>query len=272
MLAIFLVSIAAVSASDVNDTAIASEDTGQMELSVGDEITDTLHLKNNEEKLTAGNIWYVNSSAANGEGTIDNPYNNLKDTITASGDNDIIRIASGTYSGENNTNLIIDKNLTLERYGDGEAIFDGSGSYGIWEIQSKSINITGFTFQKGHGGNGGALLFKSELINSNINANFNNNYAGSSGGAIYFAGALTNVNIIGNFTDNIAQSYAGAMYFESKITNVTIFANCNNNSAIDQNGGANWFSALLNVNIIGNYSNNKAYFGGANVFMNHWKM
>ena len=313
MLVIFLFSIAAASASDVNETAMASENSDQSNdlnsVQMSDSAThntiessekiDTLNLNDNEEKLTAGNIWYVNSSAANGEGTLDNPFNNLKDTITASSDNDIIRIASGTYSGENNANLIIDKNLTLERYGDGEAVFDGSGSYGIWEIQAKSINMTGFTFQNGYGGNGGALLFKSELINSNINANFNNNYAVSSGGAIYFAEFLTNVNIIGNFTknnargtgydgegggaicffaelnhvniignftDNIAQSYAGANYFKSKITNVNIFGNYNNNTATGQNGGANWFSALLNVNIIGNYSNNKAYFGGANVF------
>ena len=298
MLAIFIFSIAAVSASDVNDTAIASEDTGQMELSASDEITDTLNVNINEEKLTFGNIWYVNSSAINGEGTLDNPFNNLMDTISASSDNDIIRIASGTYAGESNTNLIIDKNLTFERYGDGEVIFNGSGTT-IWEIQSKSINITGLTFQNGHGGNGGALLFKSELINSNINANFNNNYA-SFGGAIYFAGSLTNVNItgnftkntanghsydmdgggaicffkelnhvniIGNFTDNIAQDNAGANSFKSKITNVNIFGNYNNNTATGQNGGANWFSALENVTITGNFTNNKALgSGGANFF------
>ena len=40
MLAIFLFAIAAASASDVNDTAIASEDTNQMDLSSNNEITE----------------------------------------------------------------------------------------------------------------------------------------------------------------------------------------------------------------------------------------
>ena len=51
MLAIFIFSIAAVSASDVNDTVIASEDTGQMELSAGDEITED-NIQTNENILT----------------------------------------------------------------------------------------------------------------------------------------------------------------------------------------------------------------------------
>ncbi len=313
ILTIFLLSIAGVCASDVNDTLVTSEDNTEIELSQSDEtdeisVTDdspVIEQSNNEEKLTAGNTWYVNSSAANGAGTLENPFNNLNDALDASGDNDIIKIASGTYAGENNTYLIINKNLTFERYGDGDVIFDGGNTNGIWEIQAKSINITGLTFQNGYGGNGGALSFKSELINSNINANFNNNRAMSSGGAIHFSEALTNVNITGNFTknnakgysydgegggaicflaelnhvniigdftDNIAQSFAGANYFKSNIANVNIYGNYKNNSAIEQNGGANWFMALENVTITGNFTNNIALgFGGANVFSEELK-
>ena len=313
ILAIFLISIAGVCASDVDNTAITSEDNTEIELSQSDEtdeisVTDdspVIEQSTNEEKLTAGNIWYVNSSAANGAGTSENPFNNLKDTLDASGDNDVIKIASGTYAGENNTYLIINKNLTFERYGEGDVIFDGGNTNGIWEIQAKSINITGLIFQNGYGGNGGALSFKSELINSNINADFNNNQAMSSGGAIHFSEALTNViitgnftnnnahgysydgegggaicflgqlnhvNIIGDFTDNIAQSFAGANYFKSNIANVNIYGNYKNNSAIEQNGGANWFMALENVAITGNFTNNIALgFGGANVFSEELK-
>lgn len=55
MLTIFLFAIAAASASDVNETVMANEDTGQMELSTNDE---TISSETGSEILTAGQYTY----------------------------------------------------------------------------------------------------------------------------------------------------------------------------------------------------------------------
>lgn len=220
----------------------------------------------------------INGNAAD-EITLDKDY-----TFNSTVDSDF-------YEG-----ILIDRQLTIN--GNNHTL-DGLNTARIFQITAASVNLSNITFKNGYGGNGGALLFKSDLINSNINANFNNNNASLIGGAIYFTKSLTNVNItgnftknnanghslnmegggaicfygelnhvniIGNFTDNIAYDNAGANSFKSKITNVNIFGNYNNNTATGQNGGANWFVALENVTITGNYSNNKANTGGANFF------
>ena len=61
ILAIFLVSIASVCASDVNNTAIAREDTQAIELSQSDEISvnednQAIGQSNDEEIMSEGNV------------------------------------------------------------------------------------------------------------------------------------------------------------------------------------------------------------------------
>ena len=62
--AIFLASIAGVCASDANDTAVASEDTSQIELSDSNKvIEDNLQTSEENDELTYSCIWkcYINT-------------------------------------------------------------------------------------------------------------------------------------------------------------------------------------------------------------------
>ncbi|WP_407424235.1 Ig-like domain-containing protein [Methanobrevibacter sp.] len=244
-----------------------------------------------------GSIFYVNASAApNGDGSEAAPFKTLKDALNVTEDGDIIIIASGTYSGTNNTGLTIDKRLSFEKYGDGEAIFDGQGLNRIWTLNSQTININGLTLKNGKSASGGAIFIQDSLYNSIINITFINNRADTSyGGAIYVHDEISNSRIYGEFINNSAAEYGGAIYisnnlsnsninaifinntalhggancFNNNLTNVNITGNFINNSAWgDSHGGANYFGgALTDVNIIGNYSGNTAHNdGGANSF------
>ena len=90
--------------------------------------------------------WYVNGSkSSSGNGKSDEEaFVTLDEALTAASDGDKIKIAAGTYSGNDvNTGVYIQKLLTFEKYGDGEAIFDGNGQSTIWSVGANSINISG---------------------------------------------------------------------------------------------------------------------------------
>ena len=229
-------------------------------------------------------VWYVNGSKeSSGNGTTpDTAFKTLKEALKKAPENSTIYIALGTYTGENNTNLTINKNLNFINYGTGEVIFDAQG------VTATSINITGLTFKNGKEqsvcgaiffnqtinnsyinaifinntvveGLAGAVGFYADVINTNINSIFiensvNNGY----GGAIFFNGNLNNVNITGKYTANKANDYGGAIVFYGNLSNVNILGNFSSNKANDS-GGAIFFNGnLTNVNISGSYNNNRA--------------
>ena len=133
---------------------------------------DTLKVSNDEILTARNNIWYVNGSKiSSGDGkSPETGFVTLKEAIDSSVDGDTIYIASGTYTGENNTNLTFSKNLNFIKYGDGEAIF--SAVYLVFQIRiwttTASINITGLTFKKGSGyGDGGAIYSEGNVYVTN---------------------------------------------------------------------------------------------------------
>lgn len=95
--------------------------------------------------------WYVNGSkSSSGNGTSEaKAFVTLAEALTAASDGDKIKIAAGTYTGSGNIGLTVDKNLTFEKYGDGEAIFDAQGQGRILNVNANSMNITGLTFKNG---------------------------------------------------------------------------------------------------------------------------
>ena len=234
-------------------------------------------------------VWYVNGNKeSSGNGTTpDTAFKTLKEALNKAPENSTIYIAPGTYTGENNVNLTINKNLTFVNYGDGEVIFDAQSISRIWTVNAERINITGLTFKNGKeesvcgaiffnqtlnnsyinavfidnnvvDGLAGAIGFYADVINTNINSIFINNSVNDGyGGAIFFNGNLNNVNITGNFTDNTADDYGGAILFYGDLNNVNITGNFTDNTA--DAGGAIFFNGkLTDVNISGNYNNNRA--------------
>ncbi len=220
-----LVSLANVSASEEfnqtigdNVDMISDVSEGTLGVSLDDVSNDTLAVSNDEQILAAGNSWYVNASntGADRDGSQSNPFNNLKETFNSPNlnDGDTIYIAGGTYTGENNTNLQINKKLNLVNWQNDEVIFDAQYLSNIFIITVNEFNVTGITFKNGNNTNmgstgGGALCFRSGLINSHIDAIFINNTVKATdsdphygGGAICFAGNVDNCTFNSKFEDN----------------------------------------------------------------------
>ena len=107
MLAIFLISIAAVSASDVNETAIASEDDSQIELSAGDEITgDNLQTSEENPSLAVEDNDETVGAETDSEILTDGQYtySNLREQIGTGGNKNLTK---GTYTYNNDGDTIV---------------------------------------------------------------------------------------------------------------------------------------------------------------------
>jgi hypothetical protein len=148
---ILLVFVSSASAADSNGTDVLSIDesasTVNEELAldyssgISAESNDTNVIENDENNLLSadsnGNTWYVDGSkTSSGDGKSEaTAFITLEEAINNAESSDAIMIASGTYTGSNNVGLEIKKNnITLMKYGDGEAIFDAEGNGEILKI------------------------------------------------------------------------------------------------------------------------------------------
>ena len=248
-----------------------------LEIPVASDDNDALENENGGGILKETfSTWYVDANAApGGDGkSEDTAFQTLKNALDKARDNDIIKIAAGTYTGNNNTRLAINKNLTFEKYGDGEAIFDAQSKSRIWGVDAETINIKGLTFKNGKAEGGGAIMFRKVLSNSIINATFINNtaFAGASagasagGGAILFTQNLYNVSIYGEFIGNKAE-YGGAIRFEYECNSVIINAAFTNNTAY-YGGAISFYDKLTDVNISGIFTGNQVRDDGGAISAN----
>ena len=246
-----------------NDTNVLGNDKNNL-LSADNSESDENVLKVSEGSLMdtplseGASTWYVNASAApDGNGTSkETAFQTLADAVNNASDGDTIMIASGTYS---DVHLTFGKYLNFEKYGDGEAIIDGSYNSGIWTVTVTTININGLTFINGNTpNNGGAICFSSGISNSVINATFIRNKAQSDGGAIYSFGEIFNSTITSTFIDNTAWE-GGAIYLMGGTSNSTINSIFINNTATDSyGGGAIVFKGGRNFTVEGEFINNTA--------------
>ena len=122
---------------------------------------------------TSLNKIYVDGSAlVDGDGSPNNPFNNLNSAISQVNENGTIYIAPGTYTGENNVGLLIPQSLNLVNWGDGDVIFDAENNGIIFISYTRYLNITGLTFIRA---TDSALIFLNGLDGSRIEANFRDN-------------------------------------------------------------------------------------------------
>lgn len=178
--------------------------------------------------------WYVNGSKPYGGGgkSEADAFSTLNEALYAASNNDTVKFASGTYAGNANTGVYIQKILTFEKYGDGEAIFDGQGQGTIWSVGVDTINIYGLTFINGGGDKGGALYFLRDFSNSVINATFINNSVNFYGGAIYVDNSVSNLTLRSTFINNTANEDGAAVYIKNAASNLIL-----NSTFIGNNGG-----------------------------------
>ncbi|WP_405309613.1 Ig-like domain-containing protein [Methanobrevibacter sp.] len=259
--------ITSVSAADANETDVISIDESiNLEnnlLSADNNVKSNDILKSsNDELLTAGNDWYVNSSKdSSGDGKSEEAaFKTLNESLNASQDGDTIWIASGEYTGDENIGLTIAKNLNFMKNGDGEAIFDAKNSSNIWTVNSTSINITGLTFKNGNSVQGGAIYISHE-VKSNINATFINNTASNRGGAIYIVSGGISGNLNGIFINNTASDWGGAIYIDSGGISGNVNGTFINNKG--SGGAAIFIAGDISGTLNGTFINNEAKGHGA---------
>ena len=266
---IFLFAIAAVSASDVDDTVIASGDESQMEISANEELSEknlqtnennilaqanneeTVSVETNSEILTEGEGTYFDLSTEIGSG---GDKNLTKSYYHYTGGKIIEISTTGVINGNgaiidmNGSNIrafyvsasdVIIKNLTIKN-AEGAIYFNNFGTV----ANCNFINITAR-----YDGSGAAVYFNNNGKVTNCNFTNIRVIDDCDGGAVYFNGNGTVENC--NFINNTASGDGGAVYFSSSGT----VLNCNfiNNTASD--GGAVYFSSsgtVSNCNFINN--------------------
>ena len=255
VLAIFLVSITGVCASEIDDT-IASEDTNSIELSSKNDIIED-NLQITEEN---------NMLKSNDENVLSENYGNYSELASeiGSGGNVELQHDYYTYDGSTDTIEITVADSVIDGKG---AVIDMSGS----TIRAFKVSASGVIFKNlsikntNYEGNGGAIYF--EQASTVTDCNFTENKATGNytqGGAVYFLneGTLTNCN----FASNTATYEGGAVF----IWEEGIVTNCNftDNSAVY--GGAIKFYTVCTVtdcNFNGNKATGEYSYGGA-VWMN----
>ncbi|MBQ2831110.1 Ig-like domain-containing protein [Methanobrevibacter sp.] len=245
ILAIFLVSIASVSAADADDATMASEDTALIEMAQ----TDAVSVNDDSQAIGQSNDEGIISERNAGT------FSELQNNITA--------ISSGTLElgrnyeyddGFDSSGIKINKTITID--GKGYTI-DAKGKSRVFDIKASDVTIKNLIIKNAnYNGDGGAVYFGSS--GSVTNCNFTKNKATGYGGAVYFdkSGSVLNCN----FADNSAE-YGGAIDFE-KESNIN---NCNfTNNAASKHGGAIWIYSGTVANC--NFTLNKASDSGGAVF------
>lgn len=206
----------------------------------------------------------TNGSDISGNGSQYNPYQTIKMGISQIKDNGTIHIANGNYNGDNNTNLIIDRSMTISGESQTGTIIDGTNKHQIFYIYNSSslINVIlqNLTFINGNANNGGAIFSNGTLTVNDCT--FTNNIATNDiggGGAIY-SDMNCDLNLNGcTFTNNKANVSGGAIYYIGDIFNVN---NCTftSNNAIE--GGAIFTLGGISTINESSFINNKAYEAG----------
>jgi uncharacterized repeat protein (TIGR01451 family) len=180
----------------------------------------------------SANEIYVNTTGndTSGTGTSDNPYLTIQTGIDNLDPDGTIRIANGQYSGVNNTNITISKNLNIIGQSQENTIINGTNTNWIFKILTGvNVTICNLTLANGDSINSGGAIQNQGKLTVN-DSTFTSNFA-DSGGAIWNQGDLILNN--STFTKNTA-NVAGAIRNENTLTvtdctftnNSAIFSNC----------------------------------------------
>ena len=243
---------------------------------------------------SSGNDSWDGLSATHTDGTLIGPKLSIKNATKTVNTGGRIHIANGQYTGENNTNITIDKNMSIIGESQRKTIINGTGTNWIFHINPKvNITITNLTLTNaklsngiGSGGaidnggnltvtnctftnntvtNAGGAIVNRGTINSLSDCTFTGNKAINAGGAIYNYEYGTITSLSGcTFTNNNAINAGGAIYNDGgTITSLSDCTFTNNNATNDGGGGA-----ICNFGTITSlsgctFTNNNATYGGA---------
>ena len=253
VLTIFIFGVACVSASDMDDMVMASEDDSAIELSQAD-INEMVSVEENEI------ISQIESDEIISEKSV-GTFLELQVNISTAASGSTLTLTNN-YECEDDFDpegIIIDRSITIDGNG---FIIDAQGKSRIFKVTADNVTLKNINFINGNSIMGGSVYFdKSGTVE---NCNFINNTATENGGAIF----ATNNTIILNsvFDNNNANKSGGAVYVHDAFSNSIIDSEFINNSA--KNGGAIYFNGETNnVTISGNFKGNDAERAGGAIFV-----
>ena len=227
----------------------------------------------------SSSVIYVNGSHGNDANdgltwaTAKLTIKNATGTVSAGG---TVNIANGIYIGENNTNIRINKSISIKGQSKSHTIINGSNNAQIFKIEKTSTledinviiqNLTIINGNATHGGaihNNGTLTIKDCILSGNRGTNggaiynsgtltvensyFTSNQAYGDGGAIYNTGTSAIKNSY--FTSNIANCYYGGAIYNTgtlNITSSTFKNNCGNTGDFYGSGATIYNANILNI-------------------------
>ena len=260
---LLVISVGAVSAAD-NNTNLNNVSDSQYATST---VSNDTNLNLEDPQGNQSNVYYVGgNTTTDGDGSVDNPYNNLKQALDSSKNGDTIIINDGIFSGENNTNLVISKSLTLKAAEGATPIFNGQSKNRIFVIQSPNVTLDGLTFVNGNVPNyGGALLIQNS--NTNIrNCTFRNCYA-NAGGAVFIYPSVSNTVFKDTCIERCqAKYYGGGVYLYNGTVNNTVFDNTTFRNCYAAIYAAAIYNKGSNTKIINSTFNKSRATDGGSIF------
>ncbi len=185
--------------------------------------------------VSAADSIYVNTTGNDdtGTGSADNPYLTIQKGMDNVNENGTINIANGQYSGINNTNIAINKNMNIIGESQTGTIINGTGTNWIFNITSGvNVTICNLTLTNGNNTNGGTIQNNGNLTVNNCI--FTSNTAGWDGTNTNYGGAINNqgtLTVNDSIFNNNSARVGGAIYNSPDSTlNV-------NNSIFNSNAG-----------------------------------
>jgi hypothetical protein len=192
-------------------------------------------------------------------GTLHGPKYSIKNATGTVDTNGTIYIANGQYKGIDNTNITINRNMSIAGQSETGTIINGTGISWIFHINSGiTFKILNLTLTNGNNNYGGAIYnFGSIYV---TNTTLTSNKATYWGGAIENA-ASSNCNLNGcTFTNNLA-STGGAIDTNSNCILIVTNSMFTLNNGTSGAGAicSDWIMNLTDSTFIGNFG----YTGGA---------
>jgi hypothetical protein len=189
------------------------------------ELSDSETVEIVVDDVPIGPVIYVSTTGNDvyGDGGIMHPFRTIQFAVNASNDGDSVILMPGTYTGDNNRDITISKDIVLRSEQGAEVtILDCQGSEedphrGFINIKK----IDGLTIRSGYAKGmeiwddiGGAI---AQLYDSNVveNCIFENNFANLGGGAIVCWGYSDILIENCTFINNLTNGYGGGIYIDS---------------------------------------------------------
>ena len=208
-----------------------------------------------------GDNIYVNDTGGNDDNdgsTWETAKKTIKNATNNVNPNGIINIANGQYNGTSNTEITIDKNMTINGESQTGTIINGTGTNWIFHV-NPGINLTlnNLTITNATGSDGAVIYnnFGSVYVND---CSFTSNTATFAGGGVIYNNVGSVYVTDCSFIGNTATSYGGAIYNYGNVY-VSDSSFTSNNAIM---GGVIHNDGSVSVVTGCSFTDNTATFGG----------